>query len=331
MKAFKMKAHTLRSITTTTFAGTKNLVNWNLPLPQDDINASAYIGIVTPSRTEPVLDRSSYCTNFHVINASRGKLEPGKKREKLYVGRSVDWFSAVGCDVSVNGRLLVLNSRHCFCLLQPDGNFKLLNYHEEECWHKKDDCTCEKEVRFLNIVPVKPPANTCPSRKEIFSSVAFSHCSGFILFLTSNSGVHVLDVSGKYHGCLGKESGVPLGEGKILRLPGDKQFLIYYPGTAYVSIVEINCEEKSFTVLKTKVFGERHISCVVSMGDSILAFCSTENIMLLSQKDSEEIVEIPTELNPGVISACVLQNRDIAISYPAPERRITIITFEQGE
>ena len=49
--------------------------------------------------------------------------------------------------------------------------------------------------------------------------------------------------------------------------------------------------------------------------------------MLQYQTGLEEIRKIPTELNPGVKSACVLPDGQIAV-YNPNEQRITTITFE---
>jgi hypothetical protein len=303
------------------------LVPWNW-----DKNSGDYkLSMINPIHVERLAPGYPHTntTCFNIANLSPDKLSPGERRVSEGVRSSIDSFLTIDCDVSPNGQLLVLSSMHYFCILHRDSTFRLFNEHEE-CVY--EGCERERDKERLSIVPVKPGFSHCPSFKEGFSSVVFSHCGEFLLFLTPKTGIHLLDVSGRYHGCLGKEAEVPHGEGKIMMLPGENLFAIYFPGTVHVSIVKIDCEERRFEVVESFIFGKKHaISCIVPYGDSIMAFSSTEKLMLQYrtnyQTGLDEIHEIPTELNPGVKSACVLPNGQIAV-YNPNEQRITTITFE---
>ena len=326
MSSAKMEDHRLRSIKIPFQYPKGLLVPWYWDENSGDYNLSM-INPIHVERLAPGYPHTN-TTCFEIANLSPEKLSPGERRVNGGVRSSINSFLTIDCDVSPNGQLLVLSSIHHFCFLQRDGTFRLFN-ERKECVY--EGCERERDKERLSIVPVKPGFSHCPSLKEGFSSVVFSHCGKFLLFFTPNTGIHLLDVSGRYHGCLGKEAEVPRSEGKIMRLSGDKQFLIYYPGTPHVSIVTINCEERRFEVVESFIFGKEHaISCIVPYGDSIIAFLtspSTEKLMLQYQTGLEEIRKIPTELNPGVKSACVLPDGQIAV-YNPNEQRITTITFE---
>lgn len=297
------------------------LTPWNWGICPGKCNVSMICPVLGPFM--PGYHRTK-TTGFYGANLSPEKLSPGEKRVIEGARHSIPFFLATGCDVSPDGELLVLISMYHVSILKRDGTFLLAEWCAR-C-DQRGECSCGDDREIFPIIPPKPNSSQIPFNQP-FSDVVVSHCGQFIVCCTPDAGIHLLDVSGRYHGCLGKEAEVPHSEAKIMRLPGDKQFLIYFPGTPYVSIVMIDCEQKCFTVVKSFVFGNRAINCIVSYGDSILAFSSTEKLMLLYRTDLEEIREIPTELNPGVKSACVLPDGKIAV-YNPDEQRITTITFE---
>lgn len=273
-------------------------------------------------------------THFNVANLSPEKLSPGETRVIEGARHSIPFFLAKSCDVSPVEDLMVLNSSYHVRILKKDGTFLSAEWCAR-CDRERQECSCDENWELIPIIPPKPGSSQQLSFSQVFSSVVFSHCGQFIVCCTPDAAIHLLDLSGRYHGCLGKEAEVPHGEGKIMRLPGENLFVIYFPGTVHVSIVKIDCEERCFEVVESFIFGKEHaISCIVPYGDSIIAFLassSTEKLILQYrtnyQTGLEEIREIPTELNPGVKSACVLPDGQIAV-YNPNEQRITTITFE---
>lgn len=316
-----IEIHSLRSIGTRFPYPKLFLVSWNWDEHPDKYRLSMVYPILGPSMPGY---RPTKTTHFHVANLSPGRLSPGERRVIEGARRHVPFFLATGCDVSPDGELLVLSSMYHFRILKKDGTF----LSAEWCARcdQRGECSCGDDREIFPIIPPKQNSSQIPFNQP-FSDVVVSHCGQFIVCCTPDAGIHLLDVSGRYHGCLGKESEVPHSEAKIMRLPGENLFVIYFPETPHFSIVTIDCKQKCFTVVKSCVFGDRAISCIVPYGDSILAFSSTEKLMLLYRTDLEEIREIPTELNPGVKSACILPNGQIAI-YNPDEQRITTITFE---
>jgi hypothetical protein len=147
------------------------------------------------------------------------------------------------------------------------------------------------------------------------SGVCFSHCGQYILCFT-NFGIQVVTIGGAFIctlGGFGARPGLFRSEGQIIRLSKNNQFAITDIGNNRVQIIEIDFENKTFTVVQ--IIGN---NCfidplgIVPMGNCLIVFSHTQRTIYVVES-SGEILEVPTRLAEKTRFACIVPDGRILV------------------